>query len=178
MILKNDQKEWINKVAKMKDDTLKVNYYHQIAESYTPHDSTNTFKYLKKSLELARKLHWNDGVAQSYFFMGERHLDFYNRSKGLSLFQLALSKTKKPKILANIYFSIGDLYLEESNYTKALSNYHQSLQLFESIKDKKGIIKVLISMGSLYTGFGKNTEALHTYNKALKVSQNEAKRCI
>ncbi|MBL7885417.1 MAG: tetratricopeptide repeat protein, partial [Flavobacterium sp.] len=166
-----DIKTFEANLAKMKNDTAKVNYCQKIAKTFAAKDSTTTLFYLRKSLELAQKIHWNDGTAQSYFRIGETYLDFYNRSKAQSNFQLALSKTKNPKIRAAIYFSIGDVYLEESNYTKALANYHQSLQLFEATKDKIGLIKVLISIGSLYTGFGKNKEALDSYNRALKVSQ-------
>ncbi|NHM06722.1 sensor histidine kinase [Flavobacterium sp. CYK-4] len=171
LVSQSHQSQWISKVSRMKDDTLKVNYYHQIAQGYPAADSSQTTLYLRKSLELAQKLNWNDGVAQSYFLLGEHYLGLYHRSKAFSNFQLALRNTKNPKIRANIYFSIGDVYLEESNYVQALATYHQALKLFETTNDKKGIVKVLISMGSLYTGFGKNKEALESYNRALKVSK-------
>ena len=166
----NETNTIIARLPAMKDDSIKVNYYYKIAKSYSPNDSTKTFFYLRKSLELAQKLNWNDGIAQSYLQIGNCYIDFYNRPKALSSYQLALKNTKNPEVRANINFSIGEFWLEESNYTKALASYHQSLQLFETTKNKRGIVKVLTSIGSLYAGFGKDKEALIMYQKALKIS--------
>lgn len=161
----------VGQLSQMKNDSLKVKHYHKIAESYVSKDTTKSVFYLRKGLELAQKINWNDGIAQSYLLVGEHYRLSYHYEKAASNFKLALSKTKNKTIQANTYFSIGQVYLEESNYTKALATFHQSLQLFESTKDKNGIIKVLLSMGSLYTGLGKNKEALDTYNRALKISK-------
>ncbi len=160
-----------SQLSKMRNDSAKVNLYQKIARSYSSKDSAKTFLLLNKSLQLAQKLNWKDGESKALLQIGENHLDYYNNAKALSNFQLALTKSKNPKIRASIYFSIGELFLEESNYAKALANYHESLRLYETVKDNAGIVKVLVSIGSLYTGFGKNKEALETYNKALMVSK-------
>lgn len=158
-------------LSKMKEDSIKVNQYYKIAENYILIDTTKSFFYGQKSLELAKKINWTDGIAKSYLVLGANYNKTNNYTKALSNYNQALSITKNQSIEAEAYFLKGQIYLEQSNYDDALAQYHKSLQLFETKKNKNGITKVLLSIGSLYTGFGKNKEALNTFNKALKISK-------
>jgi signal transduction histidine kinase len=163
--------ELIADLSKMKEDSSKVNQYYKIAENYILTDSTKSFLYGQKSLELAKKINWTDGMAKSFLVLGANYNKTNNYPKALSNYNQALSTTNNQSIEAEAYFLKGQIYLEQSNYDDALAQYHKSLQLFENKKNKNGITKVLLSIGSLYTGFGKNKEALNTFNKALKISK-------
>lgn len=163
--------ELIADLSKMKEDSSKVNQYCKIADNYILTDSIKSFFYGKKALELAKKINWNDGMAQSYLVLGSNYTKTINYPKALSNYNQALSTTNNQSIKAEAYFLKGQIYLEQSNYDDALAQYHKSLRLFETQKNKNGITKVLLSIGSLYTGFGKNKEALNTYNKALQISK-------
>ncbi len=156
--------------SKMKDDSSKVNRYQKIAKEYLLTDSKKSLLYGKKALEVAKKINWKDGIAQSHLTLGAHYTKNHDYPKALSHFDQSLSATQNKSILAEVYFSKGQIFLEESKYDDALAQYYKSLALFEIIKNKSGITKVYISIGSLYTGFGKNKEALTAYNKALKIS--------
>lgn len=171
LLSQSTTKELIADLSMMKEDSSKVNQYYKIAEKYILTDSTKSFFYGKKSLELAKKINWNDGIAKSYVVLGANYTKTHNYSKAFFNYNQSLAKTKNKSIQAEVYFSKGQIYLEESKYDEALAQFHKSLQLFEIIKNKSGITKVLLSIGSLYTGFGKNKEALESYNKALKISK-------
>ncbi len=158
-------------LSKMKEDSSKVIHYYKIADNYILIDSTKSFFYGKKALELAKKINWKDGMAKSYLVLGSNYTKTNNYPKALSNYNQVLSTTNNQSIEAEAYFLKGQIYLEQSNYDDALAQFHKSLQLFETQKNKNGITKVLLSIGSLYTGFGKNKEALNTYNKALQISK-------
>ncbi len=170
LISQNNLNTLIAEASKMKDDTLKVHYYHKIAESYRSTDSVQSLVYSEKALQLSKKIKWMDGITQSHIHIGDYYAKQLNYQKALFHFNQSLLQSKNKTLQARTHFSIGEIYLEESKYTEALAVFHQSLQLYEITKDKSGITKVLVSIGSLYTGFGKNKEALNSYNRALKIS--------
>ena len=170
LVSQNDLNALIATTLKMKDDSLKVKQYHKIAKLYASFDIEKAFLYSGKSLELSKKINWNDGIANSHINFGYIFVKQLKHQKALFHYGQSLLHTKNKTIQANTHFLIGEIYLEESKYTEALAVFHQSLQLYEITKDKSGITTVLISIGSLYTSFGKNKEALESCTKALKIS--------
>jgi signal transduction histidine kinase/Tfp pilus assembly protein PilF len=163
--------ELIVDLSGLKEDSLKVKKYYAIAEKFLKIDSTKCNFYSKKGLELSKKINWIDGIAQYHLLAGRSYSTNNNYTSSLNHFKQALNKTKNKNIHAQSYFYIGENNLQENKYALALGSFHKSLKLYESIKDKIGITRVLLSIGSLYTGFGKNKEALESYNKALKLSK-------
>lgn len=103
---------------------------------------------------------------------------FYNQNKydeaALILNEL-LEKAKKAKnknYEAKAHNSLGNIHLKFSKYTQALSSYHSSLILRQSINDKTEIIHSFINIGNVYKKLGKYELAFQNFAEALQISQS------
>jgi tetratricopeptide (TPR) repeat protein len=163
----------LRSLESMKEDTLKVNQLNKIALSYSDSDSTKAFFYSKKALSLAKKLQWKDGVAKSHFYLGTIYNVYFYYDKALNSFDQSL-KTSNQKILSKSFQSIGEVYLNTSNFSKALDYSFRALKIDEAIGNKKGIAKVYANLGSINYGIKKYSKALEFYNKAAKLYEELA----
>ncbi len=158
----------LRSLESMKEDSLKVNQLNKIALSYSDSDSTKAFFYNKKALSLAKKLQWKDGVAKSHFYLGTIYNVYLDYDKALISFHQSL-KTSNQKILSKSFQSIGEVYLNTSNFSKALDYSFRALKIDEAIGNKQGIAKVFANLGSINYGIQKYSKALEFYNKAAKL---------
>ncbi len=90
--------------------------------------------------------------------------------KNLALNQSAIFKNSCLKYKANTIYRNGLRCYRQSDYTKALDYYNQSLKAREEIGDKNGISYSLNSTGLIYATLGDYKKALDYYNKSLKIS--------
>ncbi len=158
----------LRSLESMKEDTLKVNQLNKIALSYSDSDSTKAFFYNKMAMSLAKKLQWKDGVAKSHFYRGTIYNVYFYYDKALNSFNQSL-KTSNKKILSKSFQSIGEVYLNTSDFSKALDYSFRALKIDEAIGNKKGIAKVYANLGSINYGIKKYSKALEFYNKAAKL---------
>ena len=163
----------LRSLESMKEDTSKVNQLNKIALSYSDSDSTKAFFYNKKALSLAKKLKWKDGVAKSHFYLGTIYNVYFYYDKALNSFHQSL-KTSNQKILSKSFQSIGEVYLNTSNFSKALDYSFRALKIDEAIGNKKGIAKVFANLGSINYGIQKYSKALDFYNKAAEIYEELA----
>ncbi len=73
--------------------------------------------------------------------------------------------------LANAYKNIGIAFYNQGNYVESLSNYDQSLAVFDSLKDEVGVANILSNEGAVYFNQGDDEKALDLYLKSLEVSE-------
>jgi signal transduction histidine kinase len=176
----------LTELKKAKTDTLIVKNLNLIGLAYLSIDSTKGFQYSRRALTLSKKINWKEGIASSNYCIGAHYGKNFVEKKALYHFNQALANSKDKLLLSNVYAAIGQFYLHQSNYTKALDAFHKSLQLSENSGNKKGVIKVSMYIGSVYSGTGNNKKALIHYTRALGISNeiNEDKylgtisRCI
>jgi adenylate cyclase len=71
--------------------------------------------------------------------------------------------------LATSFKNIGNVYLAQGNYPKALNNYFASLKINEEIDNKIGIATLYNNIGSLYDQQSNYSEALKYHIAALKI---------
>lgn len=65
---------------------------------------------------------------------------------------------------------IGIVYLNQSDYPKALENILNALRIAEKEKSEVLISKCLMNLGSIYDEYGEHNLALSYFNKALKIA--------
>ena len=64
--------------------------------------------------------------------------------------------------------NIGMVYKVKGNYTKALENYNQCLEIRTKIQaDSIDVATTLCNIGNVYHGKGDYTKALENYNQCL-----------
>lgn len=72
---------------------------------------------------------------------------------------------------ANAWNGLGGVADAQNNWSEAIRCYQQSLALFESINDEKGIGKIFNNLGQTYENAGNFEEALVHYRKSLLVRE-------
>ncbi len=69
--------------------------------------------------------------------------------------------------IASALNSIGVIYGDKLNFSKALEFYERSLKIREEIGDKDGIANSLVNLGYNYKNMGNYNKALENYNASL-----------
>jgi len=66
---------------------------------------------------------------------------------------------------------IGLVEYFQGQYVEAITNWEQSLRIFEEIDDKEGIANMLSNLGVIYNNQGYDARALSMYLKSLKLAE-------
>ena len=66
---------------------------------------------------------------------------------------------------------IGLIYLDQGNYSEALSKFEESLDLFQVQENLNGQTKSLINLGLIDQNQGIYNEALKKFDEALKICE-------
>ncbi len=118
-------------------DTLKVDIYIRIADSYIDIDLAKAALYGDSALQLAEKAGWEAGVARSqinfgniYNFTGEYNKAVAQTAKAYAYF----SKTGDLKSKGTAAYTQGVSFERLSEYAKAADKYFEALHIFEKIK--------------------------------------------
>ncbi|MCF6130715.1 tetratricopeptide repeat-containing sensor histidine kinase [Flavobacterium wongokense] len=175
-----DSLKRVYKVAKT--DTAKVNIYNQLAfelkESYTD----SSFYYASKAEVFARKIKYNDGLANAAINKGNANIivgDYPEAkkqfAKAKAIFESLLKDDEDNKTyiygLARCYSSLGVIFSQEGNYYESLDNYQNGLKLYQKINNKVSISKSYNNIGIIYKSRGNNAKALEYFKKALKIQE-------
>ena len=98
--------------------------------------------------------------------------------QALELADLIINETKdnrvrftSKKYKARTFNNIGIIYHDQSNYSEALKNQIASLEIKETIGDKKGISASYNNIGLIYKSQGDYPEALKKYFASLKIDE-------
>ncbi len=74
-------------------------------------------------------------------------------------------------VKANCYNNIGAIYNKRGDVKNALSFFHKSLKIKESLGEKKAISITLNNIGYLYSSIGDKENSLLYYNRSLKIKK-------
>jgi signal transduction histidine kinase len=75
------------------------------------------------------------------------------------------------KGIAKSYGNIGNIYMQQGNYSDALKNHFASLNIVKEINYKKGIASSYNSIGIVYMNQGNYLEALKSHYASLKLME-------
>jgi tetratricopeptide (TPR) repeat protein len=155
------------------DDTSKVNLLNEIAFEVYLTNKDKALKYATYSGELAEKLNYKKGIAESLWLMGlgtgksnsNLAIDYVVRA--VKIAEAEGNKSSAAKFLSTLallYKSIGDS-------DKALDCFLKSVQLSEEINDQLNTAKTLHKLGQFYNGEGIYDKSITTYLKGLKIAE-------
>ena len=136
------------------------NYPNGIAESYRVIGVGKYYKNLIDAsvenyfmaLKCFKKAKNQEGEAKVYNNIGNLYRDI-DYEKSLENFQKSLLIAQKLNIkdlIAGLYMNIGTINQRKKNYSRALSQFEKSLQLFESLGNIVGIIQSKQNLGLIY----------------------------
>jgi adenylate cyclase len=160
------------KLTTAEEDTNKVLLLQSLSFEYNSINPKEGLEYGKQSLELAKRIGYENGFATSHnriggnqFAMGDLEQALQSISKAMELNEQFGNKDK----LSDNYANIGNIYYNLSNYTKALSYYQESLHLDEKLDNKSGIAANYGSVGNVYSNLSNFQNAEKYYTKALEM---------
>ncbi len=117
---------------------------------------------------------WEEkSLSKTYYYLGVFYYYKNNQKTALYYFNKSLvfaSKTNHQFITAQVYSSIGNLYLDQGLFPKALEFYTKALKIDEARGFKKGIATHLANIGNIYHDKKKCEKALEYYTKALNIA--------
>ncbi len=142
-----------NELNRSKDDTNKIVLLSHIADILPISARDTVLAFSKLEMNLAKKLQWKNGEAIA---VGDRALYWYYMGQydsAIMLYQSAIAQlaaAKQYKRLAYRDYDLSYAYFEKGEFPNALDAFLKALNIFEQIKDDRGLAKTLSAVGTLY----------------------------
>lgn len=171
----------VNLLNATKNDIDKVAILNAIASQYKTSDPKLMNDYAVKALVLSQKINSKIGQGNAYLNIGTSNVILGNYAKALESFSLAQTifenenssnsekNTEVKSGLAKAYGSIGIVFSEQSNYSKALQYYLKSVKIYEAIHDIGMCAKLYNNIGIVYRAQHSDFKALEYFIKAQKI---------
>jgi len=159
-----------------KDDTSKVTQLRNLSLEIKSMDIDKAVEYGTQSIELAQKLKFKYGEAESLKNLGgiyysnsnySKAYEYYNKS--IVVFEELKDTVKLSKLISNI----GSIFSQQGDYENALKYFFESLKMKQALNDQKGIATTYNAIGLVFASQGKdfNEDAFKYYNDALTIYQ-------
>ena len=131
--------------------------------------------YYKKSLTMAEKIGYREGMANNFVNIGSIYHKQNNYEEALLYYNKSLELTKETddkRGMAASFHNIGSIYKYKGDYEEALKYYKMDLEISEDIGDQHGIAYSLNDIGVIHSSQGNLKKALINYKKGLQISKN------
>lgn len=155
-------------------DTIRVNLLNEIAYKLYSININRTLKYAEEAGELADKLSFTKGKAESLKNIGIIYKSQGNYSKGLEYYQKALKineEIRNKSGISRCLNNIGVIFYEMQDYEKALEYYQKSLKIAEELKQKSSISSELNNIALIYEKQNKLDQALDYYDRCITIGE-------
>ena len=158
-------------LAKVKDDSTKVNTLLSLSKTYLSSAPSQSIAYAKSGRDLSEKIGYQKGLANAYKTIGIANYMQTNYVEAIESYEKARSiftSLKDDIGVANILSNEGAVYFNKSDDARALELYLQSLKISEKVGDTLRIGTSLSNIGAVYFNKpGTRDKALEYYLKAL-----------
>jgi signal transduction histidine kinase len=169
----NKRLDSLIQLSKTAKDTLEIRILNEISWDYKNSNLDSALYYGKSALKKSLFLKHKKSIAKSYnsigsFFQAKSNPDsaLYYHKKSLQL-----KKEIKDSVgIADTYNNIGIILDEQGDYSEALENYFDALNIYEKKSTKfDQIPAVLVNIGIVYKKQKRFDEVLKYYQKALTI---------
>ena len=156
-------------IAKMKDDTVKVQSLRKVGAKLEETDKEKSKRTYWDAIELSKKIASDAELSESLTGYGIWHINMglYDTAEVILRSALEIANRGTNKInQANIITNIGNTFTYRTNYDSALSYYLIAIDMYEKEKNYKRAALLYINISSLY-------QQIHLFDKA-KISAKKA----
>jgi two-component system sensor histidine kinase/response regulator len=154
-------------------DTVTINRMNKLAADYFQSNPDSAYYYGQKGIELARKIKYDEGVANGLlqtghvnYFKGRSEKAQQNFDEAIGIFK----RLKNYKGLSLSYVSLARMYTLLANYKQALIYLNQALTINKRIKDEKALADNYKNIGVVYYSQGDLSKALDFYYNGLFIA--------
>ncbi|WP_354437054.1 tetratricopeptide repeat-containing sensor histidine kinase [Mucilaginibacter rubeus] len=166
----------LKNLGKAKHDTDKVKIYYSISRLYWSRNADSALLMAQKSLDLAKKIHYEKGIALAYLAEGvafgykgrwpealNSHLQCLRISEKLGMEGLS----------GNEYNNIAGLYTSMEDYSKALYYSQKAYKIAMKQNDPahEGTFSPLVNIGEIFKKKGLSDSAIAYNLKALVIAK-------
>lgn len=163
-------------LAKMKEDTAKVNQINRITFRRGPifFESDTRKKLILQSLEIAKKINHKIGEGNAYFSLGQYYATLYDKDKALDSFTKALAifiSLKRDSSISSAYTYIANVYADYNDYPKALTYYFKAVKINERIKDYDNMVGNYGNIATVYNGLDDDKKTIYYGKLSIKYAK-------
>lgn len=176
----NDIDSLLNIIKTGKNDTIKINNILLVSEYYSNESPTKAIYFASKAKNIAHFINNRIKYTECLREIGWYYYQMGNYSKALENYFEALKKYKPDdlKYTSATLANIGDVFLVQKNFEKAMQYYIKALNIDEKINNNKGIAVLLGNIGIVYEEQKDYDNAMIHYFNSLNISQDLLKEAI
>ncbi len=164
------------KLNKTNNDSEKYELLIAIGENIETSNPDSAYYFYNKAFKIAKNLKdeireanalYNIGYLYYYKSDNQRALSYFNKSIALLLSKKRMNQFRA-LVLASVYNACGNVYSDQSDFSRALEYYFKALRLNEILGIKRNQATNLSNIGIVYQHQNNYTKALEYFLKALK----------
>ncbi|MBL7885972.1 MAG: tetratricopeptide repeat-containing sensor histidine kinase [Flavobacterium sp.] len=148
-----------------------IDFLNESAVKYKSKDFTTANALAEKALDLAEKNSYSDGTAIAYRNLGIVSMNQGKYDDAQNHYNKALAVAKSPKVLGQIYGSIGRLKAEVSDFLGCVEYQFKALELFEKTQSYDLQYVTLSNIANTYIQLNEIEKYKEYKNKALAVKE-------
>lgn len=172
-----------------KNDIEKSRVLNQISDAYKTKDVSLMMNFANQALEISQKIKNREEEANAYLNLGNSQIIAGNYPVALENFSYAKNlfeeleseperNQKTQDGLARAYGSLGVVFSEQSNYSKALEYHLNALRLYENSEDKVRLSRIFNNIGVVYKAVNEEFKALEYFVKAKELQEKTGDQFI
>ena len=170
-------------IPKLPEDSNKVNALTKLCDAFdsTTADYKSVIRYANEAVQLAKKINFKTGLANAYLKLGRGYSydtffndTIVNYTKGLNTYfegEKVAQEISNKKLLASIWYEIGDDLEYQSHYQEALGYFLKADRYAEEIQNSLISINAKTRIGRIYRNFSDLPNAEKYFSAALSLSQ-------
>jgi len=171
-----------HELIKTSSNLEKAKLYNAISNQYKYSDPNKMLEFGNQALKISEENQLKSQIGSAYLNIGTAHIIFGDYQKAMDNFVWAKSifeevqKTPQTKDeiqqgIARTFGSMGIVFSEQSNYTKALQYYLEAAKGYENLNDQVQASKIYNNIGVVYRAQDEDDKALEFFLKALKIQK-------
>ena len=133
-------------------DTLLALSYAKLAKIFVDESADSCMFYVKKAEAISTRYNFKKGLGHIEITMGILNREKGHYLKALNHFNQAIKVLKaidEPAIAAT-YSAIGTIYTYTNQYQKAILHHNKSMDIYQRLGNKTGVIDNLANIGNAY----------------------------
>jgi tetratricopeptide (TPR) repeat protein len=157
------------------EDTVRVNLLTVTANKLFSINTDKCLLYAKEAGEIANKLNFKKGKAESLRLIGICYHYKSDLEKALEHYQKSLKINEEignKRGISSCLNNIGSFHRYKGNFPEAVEYYQRALKIDEELEDQATISKSLNNIGIVYWKQGNYLKALEYYHKSLKINES------
>jgi two-component system sensor histidine kinase UhpB len=160
-------------IRNSKPDTNKVNALYDLSFSYINSSPDSVLFYGTQSLDLAKKINYQKGIANGDYALGAGNYRKGDINKAQVYFEDCAAiavKTGNKTLAIKANLGLGSINYAAGKLDTAISFYQKGVLLCEELNDLTRLGTLLNNIGNLHSAQQRMREALTVYRKSLGVS--------